>query len=120
MDRFGAGLHAVAGRAIIRISWFALPPSSTSVDDRAPLQVPAACCLAVLLSVRSAQAADFDPKAVEFFETDIRPLFVERCFKCHGDLEKPKGGLKLAGRAAVLAGGDTGGSRSCPASPARA
>jgi hypothetical protein len=43
----------------------------------------------------------------EFFEKEVRPLFVEHCLKCHGDA-KPKGGLRLTSRAAVLKGGDTG------------
>ena len=41
-----------------------------------------------------------------FFERSIRPLLVERCLECHG--EKEEGGLRLDGRAAVLAGGDSG------------
>ena len=44
----------------------------------------------------------------EFFEATIRPILVERCQKCHGDDAKPKGGLRLTSRAAVLKGGDTG------------
>jgi hypothetical protein len=43
----------------------------------------------------------------EFFEKQVRPLLAERCLKCHGDT-KPKGGLRLTSRAAVLRGGDTG------------
>ena len=48
-----------------------------------------------------------DEAGVEFFEKEIRPILAERCLKCHGD-EKPKGGLRLTSREAVLAGGDTG------------
>ncbi len=44
---------------------------------------------------------------VEFFEKEVRPLLVDRCLKCHGD-QKPKGGLQLTSRAAILKGGDTG------------
>ena len=40
-------------------------------------------------------------------EHQIRPLLVKRCYKCHGDVEKPKGGLRLDSRAAMLRGGDT-------------
>jgi hypothetical protein len=43
----------------------------------------------------------------EFFETAIRPLLAERCFKCHGD-KKAKAGLRLDSRSAILQGGDTG------------
>jgi hypothetical protein len=44
----------------------------------------------------------------DFFEKQVRPVLVERCLKCHGDEAKPKGGLKLTSRAALLKGGDTG------------
>ncbi len=47
------------------------------------------------------------PIAEEFFEKEVRPLLVEHCLKCHGD-KKPKGGLHLTSRAAVLQGGDSG------------
>ena len=52
-----------------------------------------------------------DPAAAaagnEFFETNIRPLLLTHCAKCHGET-KPKGGLQLTSRAALLAGGDSG------------
>ncbi len=48
------------------------------------------------------------PRTLEFVEREVRPLLVERCFKCHGNIEEPKGGLKLVDRAAVLQGGDSG------------
>ncbi|MBL8842472.1 MAG: PSD1 domain-containing protein [Planctomycetes bacterium] len=43
----------------------------------------------------------------EFFENSIRPLLVEQCLRCHGE-EKPKAGLRLDSRAALLAGGRSG------------
>ncbi len=47
--------------------------------------------------------------ADEFFETRVRPVLAERCFKCHSDKAgKSQGGLKLDSRAALLAGGDSG------------
>jgi hypothetical protein len=45
--------------------------------------------------------------AEEYFEKEVRPLLVEHCQKCHGD-KKPKGGLPLTSRDAVLKGGDSG------------
>ncbi len=51
----------------------------------------------------------FSDEAIEFFERDVRPLLVRRCYSCHGpDAKEVKGGLRLDSRAAVLAGGDTG------------
>ncbi len=53
-----------------------------------------------------ASAADGD---LEFFEKKIRPVLVERCYKCHSSSSsKPKGGLRLDHRASVLGGGDSG------------
>ena len=47
------------------------------------------------------------PEAVEFFESRVRPILVERCVKCHGP-QKQSSGLRLDSREAVLKGGDTG------------
>src|SRR5436190_5040115 len=47
---------------------------------------------------------------VAFFETRIRPVFAEHCYKCHSaESEKIKGGLRVDSRDALLKGGDTGG-----------
>ncbi|MEM7457808.1 MAG: c-type cytochrome domain-containing protein, partial [Planctomycetota bacterium] len=52
---------------------------------------------------------EFTPEQIEFFESRIRPILVERCFECHGpDVEEPDGELSLASRAAAIAGGGTG------------
>jgi hypothetical protein len=56
--------------------------------------------------------ADETPPAaaeVEFFEQKIRPLLVNRCHECHAAGAKSiKGGLRVDGRAGLLAGGDSG------------
>ncbi len=54
----------------------------------------------------AAQAGD-DPSAVEFFESKVRPLLINRCQSCHGGA-KVKGGLRLDSRASAMTGGDTG------------
>ena len=41
------------------------------------------------------------------FTRDIRPIFVARCFACHGP-DKQEGGLRLNVRASAYAGGDSG------------
>lgn len=41
------------------------------------------------------------------FNQQIRPLFQERCYKCHGP-EKQESGLRLDKRQEALAGGATG------------
>jgi hypothetical protein len=43
----------------------------------------------------------------EFFETEVRPLLIRHCAKCHGDT-RPKGRLKVGSRADLLRGGDNG------------
>jgi len=44
-----------------------------------------------------------------FFESRIRPVLVEHCYKCHsGRTKSPKGGLRLDSREAVLRGGANG------------
>jgi len=71
--------------------------------------------LAVLAAVAAwaapagAAAPKAEPAGLEFFEKHIRPVLVERCYKCHSaQAEKLKGGLLLDTREGVLKGGDTG------------
>ncbi|MBN9690176.1 MAG: PSD1 domain-containing protein [Verrucomicrobia bacterium] len=64
------------------------------------------CLLGLWLGLTTGFAAT--PEA-EFFERRIRPVLAEQCFECHSAESKAvKGGLRLDGRAALLAGGDTG------------
>ncbi|HND52752.1 MAG TPA: DUF1553 domain-containing protein, partial [Pirellulaceae bacterium] len=51
--------------------------------------------------------AEFPPSAIEFFEKEVRPLFVAKCSKCHG-AEKAESDFVLTSRAAVLRGGSRG------------
>ncbi len=54
--------------------------------------------------------ADDGPNAgadAAFFETKVRPLLIAKCHECHGS-EKPKAGLQLDSREAVLVGGESG------------
>lgn len=57
----------------------------------------------------SAVFAAPDPAGVEFFESKIRPILADNCYKCHSrESEKVKGGLLLDSREGLLKGGDTG------------
>ncbi len=56
-----------------------------------------------------AGAAETDPADLEFFESKIRPVLVERCYECHGgDPKKIRGGLALLDADGLRAGGDSG------------
>ncbi|MDB6053672.1 MAG: hypothetical protein JWN25_1195 [Verrucomicrobiales bacterium] len=52
-----------------------------------------------LVSAQSAGKVDF--------QTTIKPIFEAHCISCHG-ADKPKGGLSMLSRAALLKGGETG------------
>ena len=62
------------------------------------------------LGADAATPADSPTRAedIEFFENEIRPLLAHNCFECHGENEKPSGGVRLDSRAAILRGGESG------------
>ena len=47
------------------------------------------------------------PESIEFFESRVRPILADKCFKCHGE-KKQSNGLRLDSREAALKGGDNG------------
>ena len=49
----------------------------------------------------------FSRSDVEFFEKEIRPVLVKRCFKCHAG-DDAESGLRLTSRHGILAGGSRG------------
>jgi mono/diheme cytochrome c family protein len=56
-------------------------------------------------TVRGAEAVA--PEDVRYFETRVRPLLAEKCFKCHGP-QMQKGGLRLDSAGAFRKGGASG------------
>lgn len=62
---------------------------------------------AVLMADEPAVVANPTAEQLRFFETNVRPVFVEHCQKCHGST-KQWGGLRLDSREALLRGGDSG------------
>ena len=65
---------------------------------------PAGAAPANAVATNTATAAD-----LEFFESRVRPVLVEHCYKCHSAESKSlKGGLRLDGRDALLGGGESG------------
>src|SRR5437870_12897008 len=62
-----------------------------------------------LLSSALASSAHFKSEDYDFFEKKIRPVLVERCYKCHSaSAEKVKGGLLLDSSEGMLKGGESG------------
>jgi hypothetical protein len=72
-----------------------------------PATFPALSLAVGLLLPTAAPGSDFPADALNFFEREVRPLLVGHCHKCHGDT-KPKAGLRLTSRRAVLQGGASG------------
>ncbi|MFK5920851.1 MAG: PSD1 and planctomycete cytochrome C domain-containing protein [Verrucomicrobiota bacterium] len=77
------------------------------------------CCSLVLLAQAAGglNAAETDggkiedAAGLEFFENKIRPVLVDKCYRCHSvDAKKLKAGLMLDHRSRILKGGDSGAS----------
>ncbi len=47
------------------------------------------------------------PREAQFFESKVRPVLANNCFRCHGP-DKQKNGLRVDSRAALLKGGEQG------------
>lgn len=64
----------------------------------------------LLISCLAASPAQsMDQEKLNFFESKIRPVLVESCYKCHSvESGKDKGGLLVDSREALLKGGDSG------------
>jgi hypothetical protein len=70
--------------------------------------IPALLALVGSLTAVSVRADDGpDSHTGRFFESEVRPLLVTKCQKCHGPRQQ-KGGLRLDSRAGLLKGGKTG------------
>ncbi|MDA1266818.1 MAG: hypothetical protein O2816_17195, partial [Planctomycetota bacterium] len=44
----------------------------------------------------------------ELFESAVRPVLIERCYRCHNSVERTEGGLALDHAAGLLEGGNSG------------
>src|SRR4051812_27878482 len=74
--------------------------------------------LVALLACAAARASADDAAGLEFFESKVRPLLVDTCFKCHSSsAEKLKGALRLDSRATALKGGESGDPAITPGKP---
>jgi hypothetical protein len=59
---------------------------------------------------RLLEKPDVSAAGLEVFEKHVRPVLIDRCYKCHSETEgsKVKGGLRLDTREGLLRGGDSG------------
>ena len=65
--------------------------------------------LAVLGCAVAVNAAEPTKAQLDFFESKVRPVLADHCYKCHSaQADKVKGGLLLDSREGVLKGGETG------------
>jgi len=65
--------------------------------------------IAPAVAVAGQSSADKDAKGLAFFESKIRPVLVENCYKCHSTATgKSQGGLLLDTKQGIRAGGDRG------------
>src|SRR5689334_21664872 len=63
----------------------------------------------VALTCGTAVGEQDDAPQVEFFEKNVRPVLVDRCYSCHSaTAPKLKGGLRLDSLEDALKGGDSG------------
>ena len=75
-----------------------------------------ACSLllnSIVLTMATTSALATEPRSdstgVDFFESKVRPVLAEHCYKCHSAAGKsPKGGLRLDTSDGMRKGGDTG------------
>ena len=68
-----------------------------AIELRSRLLLVLNVALAWAWSWGTAAAAEPGAEALKFFETKVRPILAENCFKCHGPA-KQKGGLRLDSR----------------------
>lgn len=68
-------------------------------------------CLLGLVNSSPAKASEPTPAALAYFESEVRPILVEKCYACHSQRAgKQEGGLSLDRAEGWLSGGDRGAS----------
>ena len=72
-------------------------------------QFLAGTAAAFIVTLSAAGAQEITKEQTEFFESKIRPVLADTCYRCHSaDAGKSKGGLTVDSREALLTGGETG------------
>ena len=65
--------------------------------------------LLFLISINIGYANNLsDEEKIEFFNTQVKPILAQNCFRCHGGEAEVQGGLELTSRAKILEGGHYG------------
>lgn len=64
--------------------------------------------LAAIWGVDVSAAEESSAAKVEFFEKQVRPIFVSHCYACHSADTKPAGDLRVDDRHGLIVGGDHG------------
>ena len=79
--------------------------------SRTPLAIPCSLVAAFLANLPCGLCAADDNEvnavAIEFFETSVRPLLLDKCIDCHGP-KKQHSGLRMDSMKSMLNGGDSG------------
>ena len=63
--------------------------------------------IASLMASSAFSAEDAERAAIQFFEKEVRPILVNRCYECHAE-KKQKGSLRVDNIAFIKKGGDSG------------
>src|SRR5688572_27806829 len=72
-------------------------------------RVQAQAIVLIAALATAAFAAGDDPKGIDFFEKNIRPVLVANCYQCHSASAKElKGELRLDTREGIRKGGESG------------
>lgn len=86
-----------------------------SFSNESPIGAVAIRCIflgaafGVALQVSALASDEISEQDLTFFESEVRPLLIERCYECHSaESGKRKGGLLLDHRMGWSVGGDTG------------
>src|SRR5712691_3717934 len=86
----------------------ATPRSGAAGSWRSPAFWLALAILTITpLTVPAADDPKPDPRSIEFFEKEVRPVLVSRCVSCHGPTQQFSS-LRVDSRDALLKGGNRG------------
>src|SRR4051812_27151233 len=85
---------------------FAFVASANAAEPRPGAGAPPA--KAPLFAAGAAPVVPPAQPAAPAFNADVRPIFKANCTECHGESDKPKGGLDLRLKRFALKGGKSG------------